>query len=338
MRWIALLAAASLGLAAGPMPASPAERLHASYGSISASSLPLWITKDAGLFAKHGLDIELSFIEGGAKAMAALVAGDVPLVQLGGSHVVSSQVAGADVVILAGTVNVLEYKIMVARTITRPEQLRGKRAAVATIGGSGYLAMQYALEKWGMAPDKDVALLQIGSQPARLQALMAGGVDAAVLSLPATRRAQKAGFRTLLDLSAEGVEYQQLTIATTRAFARAQPETVRRFLRAYVEGIAFLKTRKEESLRIIARYFRSDDRDELEATYGEYALTIIQKKPYPTLKGLQLVMDELAARNPKIRGARPEQFVDLRFLKELDDSGFIDGLYRTGKGELLPIH
>ncbi|HEV8640541.1 MAG TPA: ABC transporter substrate-binding protein [Methylomirabilota bacterium] len=327
MRGFALLVGASLALAAGTMEASAAERIRASYGSISGSTVPIWVTKEAGFFERYGLEVELSFIEGGAKAMAALVAGDVPIAQVGGSHVVSSHVAGSGVVILAGVVNLLEYKIIVAKEIIRPQQLRGKKAAVATIGGSGYLAMQVALERWGMAPDKDVALLQIGSQPARLQALMAGGVDAAVLSLPATIRAQKAGFRALLDLSAEAIEYQQLTLATTRAFIQARPETVRRFLRAYVEGIAFLKTNKEESLKIIAKYFRSGERDELEAAYNEYALKIIQRKPYPTLKGLQFVMDELAPKNPKIGSAKPEQFVELRFLKELDESGFIDRLY-----------
>jgi NitT/TauT family transport system substrate-binding protein len=327
MRTIALLVGTVLALAAGTLDAQGAERLRASYGSISGSTVPIWITKEAGLFDKHGLDVELAFIEGGAKAMAALVAGDVPIAQLGGSHVVSSHVAGSGVVILAGVVNILEYKVIVAKDITRPEQLRGKKAAVATIGGSGYLAMQVALQKWGLAPDRDVALLQIGSQPARLQALMAGAVDAAVLSLPATIRAQKAGYRTLLDLSAEAIEYQQLTLATTRPFIESHGDTVRKFLRAYLEGIAFLKTRKEESLAIIAKYSRSSERDELEAAYTEYALNIIQRKPYPTLKGLQFVMDELAPKNEKIRNAKPEQFLELRFLKELDESGFIDRLY-----------
>lgn len=326
---IVLLVGALLGLASGAIEASAAERIRASYGSISGSTVPIWITKEAGLFDKHGLDVELSFIEGGAKAMAALVAGDVPIAQLGGSHVVSSNVAGSGVVILAGVVNRLEYKIIAAKHITRPEQLRGKKAAVATIGGSGYLAMQHALAKWRMVPDKDVALLQIGSQPARLQALMAGAVDAAVLSVPATIRAQKAGFKALLDLSAEALEYQQLTLATTRTFIQAHPETVQKFLRAYVEGIAFLKTNRDESLRIIAKYLKSGERDELEALYDEYALNIIQRKPYPTLKGLQFVMDELAPRNSKIRSARPEQFVEVRFLKDLDESGFIDRLYRN---------
>src|SRR5437867_12517137 len=114
-----------------------------------------------------------------------------------------------------------------------------------------------------MAPDKDMALLQIGSQPARLQALVAGAVDAAVLSLPATTRAQKAGFTSLMDLSAEAIEYRQLTLGTTSAFIGSHPETVRRFRRAYLEGIAFRKTRKAESRPIIANYFRSYDRDEL---------------------------------------------------------------------------
>lgn len=328
MRAITGLLGAALALGAGTIEAGAAERIRASYGSISGSTVPIWITKEAGLFEKHGLDVELTFIEGGAKAMAALVAGDVPIAQIGGSHVVSSHVAGSGVVMLAGVVNLLEYKVIVAKDITRPEQLRGKKAAVATIGGSGYLAMQVALDKWGMAPDKDVALLQIGSQPARLQALMAGAVDAAVLSLPATLRAQKAGYRTLMDLSGEAIEYQQLSVATTREFIQAHPERVRKFLRAYVEGIAFLKTQKEPSLKIMAKYFRSGDRDELEAAYEEYALKIIQKKPYPTPKGVQFVMDELAGKNPKIRSARPEQFMELRFLKELDESGFIDALYR----------
>lgn len=298
------------------------------YSAISGATLPIWVTKDAGLFEKHGLDVELMFVEGGSRNMAALVAGDVVIAHLGGSHVVSGHLGGADVVILAGVVNRLEYKVMVPRTITRPEQLRGKKAAVATFGGSGYLAMQLALERWGMAADRDIALLQIGSQPARFQALKAGAVQAAVLSLPASLRAEKAGFTALIDLTAEDAEYAQTTLAATRAFIEARPETVRKFLRAYVEGIAFLKARKEESLRIMGKRFKSGERDELEATYDAYALRIVQKKPYPTLRGLQLVMNELAAKNSRVRDARPEQFLELRFLRELDESGFIDGLYR----------
>ncbi len=315
-------------IAVGAGPASAGERVRVAYSAISGATVPIWVTKDAGLFEKHGLDVELMFVEGGSRNMAALIAGDVALAHLGGSHVVSGHLAGAGVVILSGVVNRLEYKVMVPRTVTRPEQLRGKKAAVATIGGSGYLAMQLALERWGMAPDRDITLLQIGSQPVRFQSLKAGAVQAAVLSLPATLRAEKAGFTALIDLAANGAEYQQTALAATRSFIEARPETVRKFLRAFVEGIAFLKARKEESLRIMGKYFKSGERDELEATYNEYALRIVLKKPYPTVRGLQLVMNELAVKNPRIRDARPEQFFDLRFLRELDESGFIDGLYR----------
>ncbi len=154
MHAIALLLVGWLWLVAGPVDAAAAERLRASYGSISGSTIPIWVTKEAGLFEKHGLDVELAFIEGGAKAMAALVAGDVSIAQLGGSHVVSSHVAGSGVVILAGVVNILEYKVIVSKAITRPEQLRGKKAAVATIGGSGYLAMHVALK--GYSPSRSV--------------------------------------------------------------------------------------------------------------------------------------------------------------------------------------
>lgn len=322
----ALLVLIALALGAGP--ASAAERVRVAYSAISGATVPIWVTKDAGLFEKHGLDVELMFVEGGSRNMAALIAGDVPIAHLGGSHVVSGHLGGANVAILAGVVNRLEYKVMVPPTISRPEQLRGKKAAVATFGGSGHLAMQLALERWGMAPDRDIVLLQIGSQPARFQALKAGAVQAAVLSLPATLRAEKAGFGALIDLAAEETEYAQTTLAATRAFIKARPETVRKFLRAYVEGIAFLKTHKEESLRIMGKHFRSGERDELEATYDVYALRIVQKKPYPALRGLQLVMNELAVKNPRVRDARPEQFLELSFLRELDESGFIDGLYR----------
>ncbi len=325
-QWVRSLAALSCLLLLPTLASG--ERIRVSYSNLSGSTAPIWITKDAGLFEKHGLDVELTFIEGGAKTMAVLVAGEASIAQLGGSHVVSSNLAGSGVVILAGVVNLLEYKVMVPKEITRPEQLKGKKAAVATIGGTGYLAMQYALEKWGMAPDRDVAMLQIGSEPTRLQALMAGSVQAATLSLPATLRAQKAGFTTLMDLSSEAIEYQHLTLAATRAFLQSHPETIKRFLRAYVEGIAFYKTRKEESLKILAKYFKSGERDELEAVYNEYALKIVQRKPYPTLKGLQFVMNELAQKNPKVKDARPEQFLELSFLKELDESGFIDRLYQ----------
>jgi len=305
-----------------------AQKIRVAYSNLSGSTAPIWITKEAGLFEKHGLEVELAFIEGGAKTMAVLLAGEAQIAQLGGSHVVSSNMAGSGVVILAGIVNVLEYKVMVPKEITRPEQLKGKKAAVATIGGTGYLAMQVALEKWGMAPDKDVAMIQIGSEPTRFQALMAGSVQAATLSLPANLRAQKAGFTTLLDLSAEAIEYQHLTLAATRGFIQANPETLRKFLRAYVEGIAFFKSRKEESLKVLAKYFKSEERDELEATYQEYALRIVQRKPYPTLKGLQFVMGELAQKNPRVKDAKPDQFLELRFLKDLDESGFIDRLYQ----------
>ena len=324
-QWVRSLAALSCLLFLPTLASG--ERIRVSYSNLSGSTAPIWITKDVGLFEKHGLDVELTFIEGGAKTMAVLVAGETSIAQLGGSHVVSSHLAGSGVVILAGVVNLLEYKVMVSKEITRPEQLKGKKAAVATIGGTGYLAMQYALEKWGMAPDRDVAMLQIGSEPTRLQALMAGSVQAATLSLPATLRAQKAGFTTLMDLSAEAIEYQHLTLAATKAFLQSHPETIKKFLRAYVEGIAFYKTRKEESLKILAKYFKSEERDELEAVYNEYALKIVHKKPYPTLKGLQFVMNELVLKNPKVTNARPEQFLELSFLKELDESGFIDRLY-----------
>jgi LysM repeat protein len=189
--------------------------------------------------------------------------------------------------------------------------------------------MRYALEKYGLDPNKDVAILQLGNVPALLSALEAGKIQGAMLSAPTTLRAKKLGYPMLADLQMLGLEYQHTGIATTRSLIKSKPELVRDFMRAYVEGIHYAKTHRAETLEILAKYLRTDDKDILDDTYDSIALNLVPEKPYPTLKGIQIILRELGIKDPNARSAKPEQFVDLTFIKELDGSGFIDRLYKS---------
>ena len=218
---------------------------------------------------------------------------------------------------------------MVDKNITRPDQLKGKMMAVSRFGSSSDFATRYALDKYGLVPEKDVMILEIGSQPARFAALEAGKIQAAMVAVPLTLKAKALGFHSLADLQMLGLEYQHTSLATTQALIKSRPDLARNIMKAYVEGIHYYKTHRAESLAILAKYLKAADGDVLTEVYEDIGLALIPQKPYPTLRGIAVMLRELAARDPKIKAARPEEFVDLTFIKELDSSGFIDRLYKA---------
>jgi nucleoid-associated protein YgaU len=171
--------------------------------------------------------------------------------------------------------------------------------------------------------------MQIGSQPARFAALEAGKIHGVMIAIPLTAKATKAGFNTLADLQMLGLEYQHNGLAVSQNLIKTQPELVRNLLKAYVEGIHYMKTHRKETMVIMAKYLKSDDADALQEAYESIGQALIPEKPYPTLKGIQTILREMGAKDPNARSARPEQFVDLSFIKELDSSGFIDRLQKT---------
>lgn len=307
---------------------SPLKKIRIAYSGISGSQAPAWLAYEKGFFRKYGLDVQLVFVEGGSRAVQTLISGDVSAAQVAGSSVIQSNLQGSGVVLIGGFLNTMDYKLVVARDITRPEQLKGKTVAVSRFGSSSDFATRYALEKYGLEPGKDVSFVQIGSQPARFAALEAGNIQGVMIAVPLTLKAKQMGFNTLADLQMLGLEYQHTGLAVTQEVIRSQPELVRDILRAFVEAIHFYKTRRRESLEILAKYLKTDDMAALEETYEAVGLALIPQKPYPTLKGINIMLQELAIKEPKAKAAQPEQFVDLRFIKELDSSGFIDRLYK----------
>ena len=323
---------------AAETPASqPLKKIVIAYSGISPSQAPAWMAYEAGIFRKYGLDVQLIFVESGSRTVQTLISGDVVAAQVAGPSVIQSNLQGSGVVLIAGILNTMDYKLIVSRDITRPDQLKGKTVAVSIIGSSSDFATRYALDKYGLIPDKDVSILQIGSQPARFSALETGKIHGVMIAIPLTAKAAKMGYNTLADLQMLGLEYQHTGLAVTQNLIKTQPELVRNVLKAFAEGIHYMKIHRKEALMMLTKYLKTDDQDALVEAYESIGLALIPEKPYPTLKGIQIMLREMGIKDAAVRSARPEQFVDLTFIKELDSSGFIDRLYKpTAVAKVAP--
>jgi NitT/TauT family transport system substrate-binding protein len=210
--------------------------------------------------------------------------------------------------------------------IKTPEQLKGGSVAISRFGSSSDFIARYALQKVGLTPGKDVTIVQIGSTTARVDAVLTGRVQATVVNPPASIIAQKRGMTVLADLPKLGLVYQHTAVATTRKYIREHPDIVRRYVKSQVEVVQRIYTDKEGAIKALARFIgRTVDRDVLEKTWENLlSESVLPKKQYPSLEGIKTIL----ATEAKGKPGKPEDFVDSSFVKELDQSGFTDGLYK----------
>ena len=327
-RW---LTAGALGaLLMVPAVAFALDKLTIVHSSISGSQAVLFVTRDTRIFEKHGLDVDVRFIAGGPPAISALLAGEADLALMAGSASIAAALGGADAVVIMAVVNTMDHVIFAQAPIKKPADLKGKKLGVSRFNSADDFAARFVLRKWGLTPVQDVAVLQIGEQSARLTALRAGAIDVTPLQPPLTAVARKEGFTELTMFSALGLEYLQTCVTTTRAMARTRQDLLRRFVRAVVEGIHFYKTNKEPSMAAIGKFMKLSDHEAIEESYKTYALTLTPRAPAPTARGIQTILDDLAKTDPRAKGARAEQFMDPRFIRELQDSVVIERLYKGG--------
>ena len=297
--------------------------------TLSAAGLPAWMAKESGIFRKNGLDVQIVYFRGGTITTMALIARETPISQVSGPPIVSAGLKGADAVMIAGGNVVAEYWLMSKPEIKTAEQLKGGSVAISTFGGLADSMARIALQRLGLNPVKDVTLVQIGTIPERLSALDSGKVRAAMLSAPDNFRAQKRGLFTLM---AVRLPYQGIGVGTTRTFIRENPDVVRRYIKSQIEAVHRLKTDREGGITVLAKYLGLQDREILEKAYDNGITDeILPPKQYPTLEGIKKILEPLAETDPKAKAAKPEEFVDTRFVKELDESGFIDELYKGRK-------
>ena len=302
-------------------------RIKVAYPTVVGAMSVLWVTKEARLFEKHGLDVELIYIAGSSMVVQSMLAREIPVSEIAIPAVVQANLAGADMVMLAGPNHKPGQKIIVKPEIKTIEALKGKKIGISRFGTSDDFLLRYALNQWNLRADRDVALIQLGGSPEILAGLSSGTVDAGLLSSPLHLRAAKLGFSMLTDLSTIGVDYQGAGVVTTRSYARENQDVVRRYLKAYVEGLHRLKTDKNVSLKVIGKYTRISEADALEETYQHYAIKVMPKMPYPTTKGIQMVLDEIGSRDAKAKNLSPASLIDVSYLKELEQSGFVKNLY-----------
>jgi NitT/TauT family transport system substrate-binding protein len=252
----------------------------------------------------------------------------VAMVMADGSAAVTSNLAGADVVIIASFLNTFPYSLISIPEVKKVDQLVGGKVAISRFGSATDVSVRMSLAKVGLNPDKDVTILQIGTQTTRFAALQSKQVQATIITPPFTLTARKHGYNTLVDMAQLNIPFELTAFLTRRSFIKAQREMVAAVVTALSEAVYFYKREKEASIKILSRYLQTNDREALEETYREVALKTMPEKPYPTLPGIQTIIDELAPKNPKAKTARPEDFVDMSFVKKLDDEGYFERLYK----------
>jgi NitT/TauT family transport system substrate-binding protein len=324
-----LFFAALMLLAAAPvLSAEPPRKIRMAFTSLSGSMAPPWAAREAGLFTKYGLEVEVIATPSGVEGMNALIAGEVQFLQISGGTTVSAAVSGADVMIVATTIGTFVQNLVVRPEIETAEQLRGKAIGISRFGTSLDTGARIALRHLGLVPEKDVAIVQIGSVESIVAAMQGNRVQGGILSYPSISRAKKLGHRVLLDIAGLGLPYASTGITTAGKLIREQPDLVRRYLTAQIEAIARMKNDKPYAMSVMGKYLRLTDQELLSEAYEIYVQKYLMKVPLPNVDAVRAVLDELASRNPKASSEDPKKFFNDSFVRQLQSSGFIDGLYR----------
>jgi len=324
--WLPLLLTANLLLPSILFAqARSLKKIQVGVPAISMGNIVIYFTKEAKIYEKYGLDVEPVAVAGSGIASKALISGSVQISPIATPTVMTAVLAGSDMVILGHTMpGVIQY-LMVRSDIKRAEDLRGKSIGVTTFGSLTDFLVKYLARQKGLNPDKDFAMLQIGSDSDRFIALQQGKIPAATLSHPNYIFAQRAGFSVLWDFFKE-VDYPWSEIATTRTQIRQDRDMVMRYMRAHIEGIARFKQEPELAKKVIKKMLRLNDDSLAEESWELFAKHRLPA-PYPNIKGMKTSYEYVAATRPDIYKHKPEEFIDASFVEELDKSGFIKKLY-----------
>jgi ABC-type nitrate/sulfonate/bicarbonate transport system substrate-binding protein len=306
--------------------AADAQSFTVSYSSDSPGALPVWIAKESGLYAKNGLDIQLIRVTGNVAVMA-VVANEVNIAFMGGTAAITSNLAGSDAVMVAAGEIATDYSLIVSPKIKSPAELKGAIVGIASVVGSATTATLYGLQKFGLGRS-DVTLMVVGGTPERLAALRTGRIQATLLSPPTSFAAEREGYTILTDVS---MPLPYNSVVSTRKFAKQNPEIMRRFIKAHLEAVHLLKTDREAGIRTLAKYLRqTKERPLLEKSYAiSTSDNILPRKQYPTNAGIKTVLDSLVKTYPRAATAKPEEFTELQYIREFDESGFSDNLYKN---------
>ena len=302
-------------------------KVRAAYTSIGIQFDPVYIMKELDLSRKYGLDAEMLFVPVSSRAIQAALAGEIQFITSAGVANINANISGADFIGLTATLSTFVFKIICSPEMKKPEMLKGKKVGISRLGGASDFSIRYALTRWGLVPDKDVAIIQVGGEQEEVLALQNKAVDAVVLSEPFATLATRPGAAVLADLSQLGVPYSMHGFGARKSFIQANRDVTIRFMKAYLEGIYVFKTNKDVALNVLKKYTRLDDLSLVQTSYEEMSQRLIRRVPYPDREGIQTIIDQLAKTRPQMKNLNPNDFIDPSILKEIEDSGFVKKLY-----------
>ena len=314
-----LIACASVGKVDAQTP------VRINWTAVTGAQSGIFMAKQENLFKKHGLDVELLHIPSSSRAIQAILAGEIAFSFMDGNNAAQANLKGANLALVAGATNRQVFSLMAKPEFKTVADLRGKKIGVTRIGSSTHTSALFALGTAGLKP-ADYQLLPLVEVPNIFTALAAGQIDAGVVSPPTNARAKKAGFKELMNLAKDGPEYVSVAIGTTKPYIRANEDVVRRVVRAYAEGIMIFKNNKAASLKMIQNHLRVKEVDVQEDTYSQFR-EYLDMPPYVSRKGMEEVLRSIGEKDPKARAAKPEDFIDMRFVAELEK----EGIFQSGR-------
>jgi NitT/TauT family transport system substrate-binding protein len=310
---------------AAPPPA-PAK-LRIAYVTMAANTLPMWMAADYGVFARYGLDVELMYIEGAARIAGALVAGEIDLACGPAEVAMGPGIQGADTVMIASWADKMGFALMGQPEIRTLADVRGKRLGVTRRGSNSEIWAGAVLAPQGLEADRDYTVLAVGGLYEQIAALQARSIDVGVVGIPANLKGRELGLHEVIPLEQSVIPFADVGLVTTRRYLAANRDVVDRLLRASAETVAMIYDQPEQTLATIEKYNELADRAQLEETLRFQQLRTTRTM-LPTEEGLRRAMDELARHNPAAANAKAEDFVDATLVRQLNDSGFIQGLGR----------
>src|SRR5687767_2701782 len=310
---------------------SRSQQLKVAVSTATPHNTPLWVARDKKIFDKYGVDVQLIFVMGGALVSQMLAAGEIQVAANAPAALLSLIANGVDISMFLGVSNTSPFALITQPNIKTAADLRGKRLGTARFGGSSHVSALIALDYLKLDAKRDnVILMQTGLDPERMAALEQKGLDAAMRQRLATKTMIAKGYTQLLNMNQAKIPYQNTVLASRRDFMAANAKLYDGFIRAVVEGYAFVfdKDNKQAVKEVLAKNLRLPNADAAEDFYAE-ALEELDRKPYPTVEGTQTVIKYVAEQNPKVASVKAERIVDSSWLKKLDSEGFFDKVYKS---------
>ncbi len=304
-----------------------ADRIRIGYSSISGAYIGIWVAHDSGYFAREGLDDQMILIPSGTQLAQVTIAGEIDVGALNGSSAMAAALQGADIKMIGAAVNKMIFSVYARPEIKTVEGLKGKKIGITRFGSAPDISIRYALKKYNMNADKDVTLFQLSFMGTIAGGLQGGSVDAGVVSPPTLFAVEKMGFKELINITDMNLAFPNPALVAVGSIIKTRPEIIDRFMRAYARGIHRAKTDKEQTFKSMATYTKIQDPAVLQKAYDLYVGKVLERAPYISVAGAQNALDDLAKTLPAARTAKPEQFIDHRFLDNLEKSGLLKELY-----------